>query len=288
MIKPVALAATHMECRNLRDSMAVMIDLLAFEKISEKPGEAILKHPNTHWRLVLHDAGPDAPAKQMHNHWGVRVATIEEVDRAYEYLTAHKAEYKLGQIGKPLYNHGSYSLYFIEPGTNGWEIECYATALRKESSARIGGGVRAPHWTAAMPEQRFPGRGYLPQGFTHGTLVARDMNVNWDFYTKILGLEVNQANDHVIYVKHPSTRTYVVCAERKDFKVFSPNFRNTLSVESKQAVEEAYRWFTQAGKELGIAELFQLEQNGGSASFCFRDPGTNCWEIASPDRYNHD
>jgi catechol 2,3-dioxygenase-like lactoylglutathione lyase family enzyme len=203
-------------------------------------------------------------------------------------LTAHKAEYKLGQIGKPLYNHGSYSLYFIEPGTNGWEIECYATALRKESSARIGGGVRAPHWPAAMPEQRFPGRGYVPQGFTHGTLVARDLKVNWDFYTKILGLEVNQANDHVIYVKHPHTRTYVVCAERKDFKVFSPNFRNTLTVASKQAVQEAYGWFTEAGKDLGLGALFQLEQNGSSASFCFRDPGTNCWEIASPNRYSHD
>jgi catechol 2,3-dioxygenase-like lactoylglutathione lyase family enzyme len=288
MINPVALAATHMECRNLKDSMAVMTDLLAFEKVSEKPGEAMLKHPNTHWLLVLHDAGPEAPTKQMHNHWGVRVATTAEVDHAYEYLTAHKAEYKLGQIGKPLYNHGSYSLYFIEPGTNGWEVECYATALRKESSARIGGGVRAPHWTAAMPEERFLGRGYVPQGFTHGTLVARDMNVNWEFYTKVLGLEVNQANDHVIYVKHPSTPTYVVCAERKDFKVFSPNFRNTLTVQSKEAVQDAYRWFNDAGKDLGIAELLPFEANGASASFCFRDPGTNCWEIATADRYDYD
>ena len=77
MIKPVALSATHMECRNLTESMAVMTDLLAFEKIAEKPGEATLKHPNTHWLLVLHDAGPDAPTKQMHNHWGVRVATTQ-------------------------------------------------------------------------------------------------------------------------------------------------------------------------------------------------------------------
>ena len=37
MIKTTGLAATHMECRNLKESMAVMIDLLAFEKISEKP-----------------------------------------------------------------------------------------------------------------------------------------------------------------------------------------------------------------------------------------------------------
>ena len=71
-------------------------------KSSREPGEATLKHPNTDWLLVFHEAGPDAPIKQMHNHWGVRVATTEEVDRAYEYLIAHKAEYKLGAIGKPI------------------------------------------------------------------------------------------------------------------------------------------------------------------------------------------
>jgi catechol-2,3-dioxygenase len=281
MITPIALSATHMECRNLQESMAVMIDLLAFVKVSEKPGEATLKHPNTPWLLVLHEAGADAPAKQMHNHWGVRVATTEEVDNAYEYLTAHKTKYKLGQIGKPLYNHGSYSLYFIEPGTNGWEIECYETALRKTSSAQIGGGTRAPHWSEPYPEERFPARGYVPQGFTHGTLVAYDLKASWDFYIKILGLKVNQANDHVIYVKHPSTSNYVVCAERRDFKMFSPNFRNTLAVASREAVREAYRSFSESGKELGIREVLTLNEKDSSVSFFFRDPGTNWWEITS-------
>lgn len=281
MITPTAFAATHMECRNLQESMAVMIELLAFVKVSERSGEATLKHPNTPWLLVLHDAGPDAPKKQMHNHWGVRVATTQEVDKAYEYLTAHKAKYKLGQIGKPLHNHGSYSLYFMEPGTNGWEIECYETALRKPSSARIGGGTRAPHWSETYPEERFPGRGYVPQGFTHGTLSAYDLKTNWDFYIKVLGLTVNQANDHVIYVKHPSTSNYVVCAERRDFKLFSPHFRNTLTVASREEVRTAYRCFSESGKDLGIRERLVLDENDSSVSFCFRDPGTNWWEITS-------
>jgi catechol 2,3-dioxygenase-like lactoylglutathione lyase family enzyme len=105
--------------------------------------------------------------------------------------------------------------------------------------------------------------------------------VHRKFYTEVLGLEVHQANDHVIYVKHPNTRTYIVCAERKDFKVFSPNFRNTLTVESNEAVKQAYRRFAEAGQALGVTELLPLQENGSSASFYFRDPGTNCWEIAS-------
>jgi len=84
MIHTTGLAATHMECRNLQEALKVLTELLAFDKLSEKPGEATLKHPNTHWQLVVHEAGPDAPAKPMHNHWGVRVVSPEEVDRAYD------------------------------------------------------------------------------------------------------------------------------------------------------------------------------------------------------------
>jgi catechol 2,3-dioxygenase-like lactoylglutathione lyase family enzyme len=283
MIKPITLSASHMECRNLRESMAVLIDLLAFEKISGKPGSATIKHPNSPWLLVLHEAGLEAPAKPMHNHWGVRVMTTEEVDRAYEYLTAHKAEYKLGAIGKPTWSHGSYSCYFVEPGTNGWEIECYEDFSRKEAAAQKFGGVKKPHWEEIYPEERFPGRGYVPQAFTHGTLVSRDLEASKHFYTTVLNLEVHRFSSHVIYVKHPSAKTYIVCALRENPKVFSPNFRNTLTVESKAAALDAYRELADSAKTLGISELSPLDEANGSVSFWFRDPGTNCWEIASPN-----
>ena len=155
--------------------------------------------------------------------------------------------------------------------------------MRKEATAEKFGGVKMAHWTNVYPEERFPGRGYVPQAFTHGTLVASDVNASMDFYLNVLGLDVHQFNDHVVYVKHPHTKAYVVCAERKDFKVFSPNFRNTLTVESKAAVMEAYSWLGESGKELGVSELFPLQERDSAASFFLRDPGTNCWEISSPN-----
>jgi catechol 2,3-dioxygenase-like lactoylglutathione lyase family enzyme len=281
MIHTTGLSATHMECRNLQESLTVMTELLAFEKISEKPGEATLKHPNTHWLLVVHEAGPDAPPKPMHNHWGVRVVNPEEVDRAYDYLVAHKAQYKLGAIGKPTWSHGSYSCYFVEPGTNGWEIECYEAFNRKQSTAEKFGAVKMAHWDDLLPEEKFPGRGYVPQGFTHGTLVATDLEVSKNFYTNVLNLDVHRFSDNVLYVKHPKTKTFVVCALRQNAPMFSPNFRNTLTVASKDAVKAAHRRFNEAGKELGVSELFELKETDTSASFCFRDPGTNCWEITA-------
>ncbi len=281
MIKTIALSATHMECNSLKESVPVLTDLLAFEKVAEAPGEATLKHPNTDWLLVVHEAGAGAEPKEMHNHWGVRVQTNEEVDAAFVYLTANKEKYGIKQIGKPLYNHGSYSLYFVEPGSNGWEIECYAAALRKDSMLQRFGGVRAAHWSEPLEPERFPGRGYVPQAFTHGTLVCNNIKENWDFYTKVLGLDVHQLNDHVVYVKHPNTTRYIVCAVRTEYRVHSPNFRNTLAVESAEAVEQAYRWLSESGPDLGVRELWPVENKGSVRSFFLRDPGTNCWEIAS-------
>ncbi|HWO40933.1 MAG TPA: VOC family protein [Candidatus Eisenbacteria bacterium] len=281
MIKPIALSATHMECRSLEESLPVLTDLLAFEKIAEAPGEATLKHPNTDWRLVVHESGAEAPVKQMHNHWGVRVATSREVDAAYEYLTANKQKYRIPQIGKPLYNHGSYSLYFIEPGTNGWEIECYESAMRKESLVQRVGGVYAPHWTTPYPEEKFPGRGYVPQGFTHGTLACANLETSRKFYNEVMGLATYQANPNVFYIKHPDTKCYVVCAQRQEFKRFSPNFRFTVTLASRDDVAEAHERLKTSATACGYTELGALETDGSVSRFLISDPDQNWWEVTS-------
>jgi catechol 2,3-dioxygenase-like lactoylglutathione lyase family enzyme len=283
MLKPIALSATHMECQSLKETVPVLTDLLAFEKLAEKPGEAKLKHPNTDWVLYVHEAVRDAPTKQMHNHWGVRVAKTGEVDAAYEYIKANRERYGIKQIAQPLFNHGSYSLYFLEPGTNGWEIECYESALRKESMVRKAGGVYAPHWTTPYSSERFAGRGYVPQAFTHGTLASGDMEASRKFYTDTLGLETHQANPNVFYIKHPSTKCYVVCARRQDFKRFSPNFRFTITVGSENEVATAHDRLKASGNESGLSDLGDVQRSGAVSSFLVADPDNNWWEVTSPN-----
>ena len=58
-----------------------------------------------------------------------------------------------------------YSIYFREPGGNHLEIEYY-----NPGGALHGRSHTAGHWENPLTVDRFPGRGYLPQAFTHGTL----------------------------------------------------------------------------------------------------------------------
>src|SRR5205807_715587 len=108
----------HLEARSLEDTVPVLTDLLALEKIGEGPDSVILKHPNTPWVMTVHEGGPDAPPKAGGNHYGVRVITKEELTVAHQYLSLHADEYGLTAIRDPNFSHGSYSVYFTEPGTN--------------------------------------------------------------------------------------------------------------------------------------------------------------------------
>ena len=86
MLNPTGLIRGHYECRSFDQTLPILSDLLALEVVGENSSEKTLKHPNTDWRLVIHENGPDAPIKPMRNHYGVRVTNNAEVDRATEYL----------------------------------------------------------------------------------------------------------------------------------------------------------------------------------------------------------
>ena len=60
-LKPMGLTHGHYECRSLAETLPVLTELLALQIVARSKGEAILQHPNTAWRLVVHESGPDAP-----------------------------------------------------------------------------------------------------------------------------------------------------------------------------------------------------------------------------------
>jgi catechol 2,3-dioxygenase-like lactoylglutathione lyase family enzyme len=279
MINSIALVNGHYECRSLKQSLPILTDLLALEVIDENGGEVTVKHPNTEWVLVLHEGGADAPDKPLRNHYGVRVATNAEIEKADAYLEKKKDDFQI-QIMKPRNHHLARSVHFFEPGGNWWEIESYELAVK----AGLGANV-LPHWKELLPEEKFPGRGYVPQALTHGTIESNNLDVSRRFYREVLGLDVVSPSPSVKphYVKHSSTPWYIVSLQvpQSEKKILGPRQRFTLAVESASALTEAHRWLKESSEEAGVTALTEPMEDNRSVSFLLSDPDNNWWEITA-------
>lgn len=275
MLKPIGLTEGHYECRSLDETLPIFTDLLALEIVERKDKQAIVKHPNTEWRLVVHEGGPNASNKPHSNHYGFRVSSPREIPRAYEYISEHKNQYKIKSVTKPHEAHFAYSIYFKEPGGNDLEIEYYNPAAIKH-----GRKIAAPHWSSPLPEEKFPGRGYVPQAMTHGTLNCDDKEVNDRFMAEVLGLQIIGGGRTSTYVTAPSGPWYVVVLPTSHRDYLSPANRFTLKVASAEEVADAHKEFSTKGKEIGITELWDLEENGRT-HFIFSDLSKNWWEVTS-------
>ncbi|HSU78073.1 MAG TPA: VOC family protein [Burkholderiales bacterium] len=273
MLKPLGLTHGHYECRSLGETLPVFTDLLAMQVVERANQHAVVQHPNTAWRLVVHEAGAAAPDKPHNNHYGVRVARADEVDAAHRHLVANKERYGLRRISPPRSQHYARSVYFVEPGGNTLEIEHYDAQAVAEGRA-----IARPHWAQALAERDFPGRGYVPQALTHGTLECDDKEASAAFYRDVLGLEIAGGGRLSVYIKHAATPWYIVVLpipRRKKF--LSPANRFTLTLASSDDVEHAQRELRTAK---GVAELGSLAQRDGRASFLFADLNRNWWEVA--------
>ena len=276
MLRTTGLIAGHYECRSLDETLPVFTDILAMAVVQRKPGEATIKHPNTDWRLIVHEGGPDAPEKTFDNHYGFRVASHKEVEAAWEFVQAHKEKYRLSKITKPQSAHFAYSIYFHEPGGNHLEIEYY-----NPGGALHGRSHTAGHWDNALKAERFPGRGYLPQAFTHGTLQCDNVEKSRRFYVEVLGLEIAAGFSTAQYIKHPSTPWYIVVLQRAPRQYLKPVNRFTLQLGSAQEVEAAHRDFSERKQELALGELGELTRVDGKVNFIFSDLDKNWWELTN-------
>jgi catechol 2,3-dioxygenase-like lactoylglutathione lyase family enzyme len=263
------------------ESLPVLSELLALETVDRRDKEATMKHPNTDWLLVVHESGPDVEDKPFRNHYGVRVTNNQEVDRAYGYLMSKKDQLALKKVVMRNERSGSYSAFFVEPGGNYWEIESY----QHRHEAGLPYDVSYP-WANRLTEEQFPGRGYIPQAFTHGTIECNDWLSSVKFYTEGLGMEmithVTTPKPHNI--KHPSKPWYVVSLEvpERSRKYLGVLQRFTIAVESPTKLAEAHDALQAQRSEFGINEISGIQDNRDGQSFLLCDLNRNWWEIECP------
>ena len=279
VIKPTGLVNGHGECRYLDETIPALTHVLAFEVVERRDGQAILKHPNTGWLLILHENGPDVKDKPERNHYGVRVSNNQEVDHAYQYLLANKEKLGLKKVVKRKERDGSYSMFFVEPGGNYWEIESY----ENRHKAGLPEHVAYP-WKTKVTEERFPGRGYIPQAMTHGTIECTNLDASVKFYKEALGLDVIS---HVPTIKphdikYPFTPWYVVSLQvpEKNRKYLTPLQRHTVTVESAATLMEAHKELKARRAEFGITSIDEITVTRDGQSFLISDLDRNWWEVA--------
>jgi len=279
ILKPTGLVHGHTEVRFLDDTIPALTQVLALELIERRGHEAVLKHPNTDWRLIVHEGGEEVKDKPERNHYGVRVANNQEVDHAYQYLLAHKEKLGLTKVVKRKERAGSYSMFFVEPGGNYWEIESYENRHKAGLPEHI-----AYPWKQKLTEEKLPGCGYLPQAMTHGTMECTDLAASVKFYKECLGLDVITHVPTITPhdVKHPSTPWYVVSLEvpPKNKHYLTPLQRYTVAVESAAALADAHRDMTERREEFGTTAIDAIEESATGASFLLSDLDRNWWEVA--------
>jgi catechol 2,3-dioxygenase-like lactoylglutathione lyase family enzyme len=277
-VESLGIVKGHYECNFLDETVPVLSQLLALKVVDRQDKEVPMKHPNTDWLLVVHESGPDVPDKPFRNHYGVRVTNNEEVDRAYEYLMAKKDELRLKKVVMRNERTGSYSVFFVEPGGNYWEIESY----QHRHEAGLPFDVSYP-WAKPLTEEQFPGRGYIPQAFTHGTIECNDWESSVKFYTQGLGMEmithVTSPKPHNI--KHPSKPWYVVSLEvpERSRKYLGLRQRFTIAVESPAKLKQAHDALQARRAEFAITEIGATQENSAGRSFLLCDLNHNWWEI---------
>jgi catechol 2,3-dioxygenase-like lactoylglutathione lyase family enzyme len=279
ILNPTGLVHGHSEVRFLNDTIPVLTKVLGLDLLERREREAVLKHPNTCWKLIVHEGGAEVKDKPERNHYGVRVANNEQVDHAYRYLLANKETLGLSKVVKRKERAGSYSMFFVEPGGNYWEIESY----ENRHKAGLPYDVAYP-WQTLLTEERLPGCGYVPQAMTHGTIECTDLQASKKFYQQGLGLDVitHVPTVEPHDVKHPSTPWYVVSLEvpAKNKHYLTPLQRYTVAVASPAALAEAHREFTERKQEFNLTAIEAVQDTLAGQSFQLCDLDRNWWEVA--------
>jgi hypothetical protein len=284
-IESLGIVNGHYECNFLDITLPVLSELLALEVVATGDKQVTMKHPNTDWLLVVHESGPDAPDKPFRNHYGVRVKDNEQVDRAYDYLMANKNRLGLKKVIMRNERAGSYSVFFVEPGGNYWEIESY----EHRHHAGLPYEVSYP-WKTELTEDQFPGRGYLPHGFTHGTIECNDLASSVRFYKEGLGMDVithvQTTKPHNI--KHPNDTWYVVSLEvpQKNRKYLTPLQRFTIAVASSDKLAQAHDALNARRSEFTVTGIGDMQNNQDGRSFLLCDLDKNWWETSAPVRHS--
>ena len=122
VVKPMLFSHGTLMCKDLAKSRPFYEEFLGLEVVRHaRP--AMMLRLKTGMYVVAVCIGEKVPNQHVLTHWGVNVATREEVDRAHADAVRLKDTYGIQKINKVLARHGAYGFYFQDLDNNWWEIQ---------------------------------------------------------------------------------------------------------------------------------------------------------------------
>jgi hypothetical protein len=125
ILKSIGFVAGHYECRSLAETLPVFTDLLAMEVVERTASVATLKHPNTEWRLIVHEGGLQRSPRQYLapvNRFTLQLGSAAEVEQAHREFVSHKNSLGLNEITDIYRADGTVNFIFSDPDKNGWKL----------------------------------------------------------------------------------------------------------------------------------------------------------------------
>lgn len=124
IIQPYVISHGTLECRSLKSSRRFYEEVLGLECVVHSPSSLVIRL-GLKFYIVAVEVGDAMHASEILHHWGLDVASKDEVDQAYRNVLDVKDEYGITEIKEPVMRHGIYSFYMRDLDTNWWEIQYY-------------------------------------------------------------------------------------------------------------------------------------------------------------------
>jgi catechol 2,3-dioxygenase-like lactoylglutathione lyase family enzyme len=132
--RPRILSHGTLQCRSLAVSRPFYEDFLGLEVV-QHTDRGVLLRKGGYCVIVCIERGERAVGIGRLNHWGLDLATKEDVDRAFALAHELKDRYELKKISRITTHHGTYSFYFQDRDGNWWEFQ-YVGGGQGEGSGR--------------------------------------------------------------------------------------------------------------------------------------------------------
>lgn len=122
VVKPTLLSHGTLMCKDLAKSRRFYEEFLGLEVVRHARPAMMLRLRSGMY-VVCVCIGEKVPNQHVLTHWGLNVASREEVDHAYAEALRLKESYGIQKIQKVRERHGAYGFYLQDFDNNWWEIQ---------------------------------------------------------------------------------------------------------------------------------------------------------------------